>query len=208
MWAFEQLKLKAPTQIQLLDPMAGSGTFALEGLTLSSATFKIRDFSYQNLPRFQNLKRIEMRASEWPEIESSLVSDLNTQALKHNLKDFKQAEIYEGDAFQINFPAKDPESYRLVICNPPYGERVQKNFTLPKLIQLIQGPLAADAIALLTPRSWDLKGLADSEGLERFAPLDLKNGGLATSFTVLKPIQKISTVYCDGDKGDKDPRDP
>jgi 23S rRNA G2445 N2-methylase RlmL len=193
MWAFEQLKLKAPTQIQLLDPMAGSGTFALEGLTLTTPTFKTRDFSYQHLPRFQNLKKLEIKPSEWPEINNTLVSDLNTQALKQNLQGFRQSQVYEGDAFRLDFPKKGPESYRLVICNPPYGERVPKNFTLPKLLKLIHGPLMADGIALLTPRSWDLKALAESENLRLFQPLDFKNGGLSTSFKVLEPFRNLRT---------------
>lgn len=187
MWAFQQLNLKTSTRVQLIDPMAGSGSFALEALGLCTPTFKTREFSYQRLPRFQNLKKLELQNLELPTIEKVLVSDLKSQALKKNMQGFQRAQVLEGDAFLMDFPVKDPGVYRLVICNPPYGERIAKNFNLTQLIQLIQGPLNADGFALLTPRSWDLKGQEKKEGLKLKESLDVKNGGLPTRLWVFGP---------------------
>lgn len=185
-WAFEQLNLDSTTSFQLLDPMAGSGSFALEALTLEVTSFEARTFSYQHLPQFQNLKKLEFKNFNSPKLQNAVVCDLKAKGLKENLKRFSQVQVLEGDAFQLNFPEKEAGLYRLAICNPPYGERVPKNFELSKLIKLLKNSLAADAIALLGPRSWDLNALAKAEDLELLQPLDLKNGGLPTRFWVLK----------------------
>lgn len=188
-----QLKLKHPldSPIELIDPMAGSGSFILEALTGHQSSGPYRDFTYQHLPRFQNLPKWEPEKPKLlPLCQKAYAFDLQTQALHQNLNELPQVDIQQGNAFELKIAPPLNGVTRWVVCNPPYGERVPKDFTLPQLLELMSKTYQAQAIGLLTPASWDIPMAAQKQELKVVGHLDLRNGGLLTRFWGLKRNQE------------------
>lgn len=177
--------LKAPLPFDLIDPMAGSGSFILEALRFETPIAS-RSFSYQHSPFFRELERerpLIPNALNFFDFQKIKACDLKTDALEKNLP-ANRVDIQKQDAFELVW--KKEANSRLVILNPPYGERIAKSFSVPALLHALKKNLASDYIGLMAPRSWDIKTAAHEMGLEILGRFDLKNGGLAVSFWALK----------------------
>ena len=174
--AFEQ----AQSPITLIDPMAGSGTFSLEGAYITNGLIpgKCRDFALKNQPAFKeatwnyivnsSLRGNEVTAAISSPIHKILTSDISDKAveiIKHNVE---VSPLSEGcispqkrDFFSYTSDeiAKfRGESQAVIVLNPPYGKRLDANAPAlytrigKKLTELARGTKAPLAVAILAPK--------------------------------------------------------
>jgi putative N6-adenine-specific DNA methylase len=166
-----------------LDPMCGSGTFAIEAALISArrAPGMGRSFAFEALRGHDaaRIARVRQRfAALARPIEVAVhASDRNAGALRLAQKNAAAAGI--GDA--IRFERRDaadadvPSAPGLCAVNPPYGIRLDEE---------VSGSWRA--LAALLPRlaGWGVAVLAPDRGYERLLPpptsadLQLRNGGI------------------------------
>jgi len=171
----------------LLDMMTGSGTFSIEAalIALHRAPGRGRDFAFMNWPKYRpGLWRqllIEAQREEKSTLPSPIVAlDNNPKAIEAvelNLKKIGldgsiQLSCGNMQQLQPQFPSG------LMICNPPYGERLGKNASLKALyhdLDRLYGDTFADwQGAIICPESELIKSTSTS-----FAPsLRFSNGGI------------------------------
>jgi len=112
-------------EIELIDPMMGSGTFLLEGAHHEHATDK-RNFAFENF---------KSPPSEPPQIQTQrptftkligFEADAKTiKAARNNLKTVSTPiEIHQKDFFEAE-PLPETKNQRWLFVNPPYGERIK-----------------------------------------------------------------------------------
>lgn len=169
---------KDVTTLELYDPMAGTGTFLLEASQAQKDNFE-RSFAYQFIPK--TIVPPKRENSDEPLLSKIFACDLDARALRENTKNLK-IEICEGDCFTHKLPKKS--ATRIVISNPPYGERIKKEFKVSELIQLYKENIEADYVGLLGPAAWDIEGVVKKENI--LSKKKFKNGALAVCFWVLK----------------------
>jgi putative N6-adenine-specific DNA methylase len=107
-------------KVTLTDPMCGSGTFLLEAATFHLPLHE-RKFSFEEAPFFKG-KLVKKSEETTPLPLSSLhgieINEELAQKIISPLKKF-DIEIKNGDALIEKI------SPGLIICNPPYGERIK-----------------------------------------------------------------------------------
>lgn len=162
--------LPRETSYELVDPMMGSGTLLKEAYHFYVPND--RPHAFHNWLKNHSFPEINQTA---PKLHL-LGGDLHQAAHGLPLDSFVL-----GDCFKANYPT--PTHPRLVISNPPYGERLKKTFRVPELLTLYRDQLKASRAGLVTPRSWDFTPLLRPG--ERFHYWDFKNGGLAVRLWVL-----------------------
>ena len=126
----------------LLDIMTGSGTFAIEAalIALHRAPGKGRTFAFMNWPKYRpGLWRqllIEAQRGEKSTLCAPILAvDNNPKAIaaaQKNLEILGLADLIQlscGDMQQL----QPRLPHGLMICNPPYGERLGKNASLKSL---------------------------------------------------------------------------
>ena len=131
-------------EIPLYDPMCGSGTFLIEAAQIALGIpagskrrfgfYKIKQF---DAPAWQRYRDIARQAA--PQSLQVHGSDISKDALRAALSNFTAAGVDEvirirsGDL--LDMPA--PAASGIMICNPPYGERLGDDASLaafyPKL---------------------------------------------------------------------------
>lgn len=118
--------------VEIIDPMAGSGTFLLEAAYRDEVIDK-RDFA------FQHFAVEKISAPAIPDRKHKFVSlvgyeaDKKTwNASKQNLSDIKSANLRNEDFFKAE-PLPPAKGQRWVFCNPPYGERIKVKEPLAEL---------------------------------------------------------------------------
>jgi len=171
----------------LLDMMTGSGTFAIEAamIALHRAPGKERDFAFMGWPKYRpglwQQLLIEAQREEKSTISTPIVAlDNNPKAIAAVQKNLEmigltgliQLSCGQIQQLQPQFPSG------LMICNPPYGERLGKNASLKSLYhdlgRVYGTTFAAWQGAIICPESELLKttGIA-------FSPLlRFSNGGI------------------------------
>lgn len=118
------------TQIEIVDPMMGSGTFLVEAASKGELSDK-RDFAFDNFQGSAQSKL--MRKPVMNKYIKFIGFEKDGKALKaaeHNLKALKigaKLEIHKADFFaaQPLSPLATKSTQRWVFCNPPYGERIK-----------------------------------------------------------------------------------
>jgi len=128
LWAADFFSTK-----HLIDPMAGSGTFSLEGVmwALSKNPALCRSFSFQEQPGFKKTTWDYLIKKENPtqkrELPSFTIGDYNHKAIETILHNIKASQIppdilkpIQQDFFQM--PSSKEKS--LIVLNPPYGKRI------------------------------------------------------------------------------------
>lgn len=171
----------------LVDPMTGSGTFATEAalIALRRAPGKDRQFAFMNWPKYrQGLWRqlqVEAQREELSELPHAIIAaDNNPKAIDATLRNCESLgldgiiQIYNSDMQKLDPPTNEG----MLICNPPYGERLGKNATLKALYRDI-GTLYGQRFSgwkgmMLCPESELVKGTGIN-----FSPLvRFSNGGI------------------------------
>ena len=124
----------------LLTPMCGSGTFAIEAALIAGkkAPGLKHDFPFVRWPSLKQ-KRWQRALQKAESMHSDLkpqifASDLAAGLLDQARENAKLANVFEYiefeqlDARQLNVP-EGVEEPGLIICNPPYGDRVKGDVT-------------------------------------------------------------------------------
>jgi len=171
----------------LVDAMTGSGTFATEAalIALHRAPGRERQFSFMNWPKYRQglwkQLQVEAQREELSELPKAIIAvDSNPKAVDAATRNCEclglsgMIQISNGDMQNL-----EPEANEgLLICNPPYGERLGRNATLKALYRDI-GTLYGQRFSrwrgvILCPEN----ELVTSTGI-KFSPLvRFSNGGI------------------------------
>jgi putative N6-adenine-specific DNA methylase len=117
-WLLQELSLGLEGDLELIDPMCGSGTFLWEAVNLTQII--TRPMAYQFTPFDQKLK-MKSRSSSI-QFKKLWGLDLDQTTLDF-LNPTDEIEFKKHDLFLDPFiPEKSFK--RLLICNPPYGMRI------------------------------------------------------------------------------------
>jgi putative N6-adenine-specific DNA methylase len=174
----------------LVDAMTGSGTFAIEAalIALRRAPGVARQFAFMEWPKFRaGLWRqllLEAQQAEVKDLPATIVAvDNNRKAVAAAKQNLRAAGL--EDVIQLSCqPMQElvaQQSRGLILCNPPYGERIGRTASLQALYRDLGG-VFGEAFsgwrgALVCPDS----ELVRSTGLS-FAPrLRFSNGGIRVS---------------------------
>lgn len=196
----------------LHDPFCGSGTIAIEATlyAFNVAPGFGRRFALENLPIFNEKRAAEIKAEEAAKIRTDVEvritgSDIDNEAVERARKNAEYACVMAGRALKsidisAHIPRPDfiqsdfaeleaPYESGLLLCNPPYGERLGDEEQARELYKKM-GSLWKDF------EGWDI-GIITShpDFLENFghktsAIKKLKAGNLDTAFYIYKRQEK------------------
>ncbi len=181
------LALDFDGSLPLIDMMTGSGTFAIEAalIALRRAPGKGREFAFMHWPKYrpglwQQLS-IEAQREEKSTLPSSIIAvDNNPKAISAARLNLEMSgldgsvQLYCSNMQQLQpqFPSG------LLICNPPYGERIGKDASLGALYHDLGRMYGADFAdwqgAVVCPDS----ELVKSTGVAFTPILRFSNGGI------------------------------
>ena len=147
----------------LYDPMCGSGTFLLEAAQIAHhiAPGSRRHFAFERLQGFSPSTwddlRTAARAAERPVGWAKLyASDSSAEAVRSSLANLDRAgllaavELIQADWLEVAAPATEG----VVVCNPPYGVRLEEQETLaafyPQLAHVLKQGFAGWRCYFLT----------------------------------------------------------
>jgi putative N6-adenine-specific DNA methylase len=119
--------------VELIDPMMGSGTFLLEA-AFRDEPVEERDFAFEKFA--EKPARIPKLAAARPRIDSLIGFEKDAKTLaaaKENLKDTSHVTVKKEDFFDAKPLPPAGSKQRWVICNPPYNERLKVKEPLPEL---------------------------------------------------------------------------
>lgn len=192
------------SQITLLDPMMGSGTFLSEARSLWSGQFE-RPYAFQKWKRTPKLFQSPSFAFNYEIPTVSLFKkfvgfDLNEEMIPVATKNFAEVErqLHEvqKSSFQkaaIEFINQDALTgeYKSagplwMILNPPYGERLEANIKggLKGLAQTLCRQYNPEKIAILYPEKERIPSAP--AGYKVLKELKINNGGIRCFFTILE----------------------
>ncbi|MBI5540945.1 MAG: RNA methyltransferase [Bacteroidia bacterium] len=118
----------------LIDPMCGSGTIPIEAAYIATNTppgFNRKYYSFMSWNSFdvKDLTWVKERANAdiIPSEAEIICSDLNPEMIDFAFNNAKNAGMVDYITFKKEdfFDSIQPKSAGLLICNPPYGERLQ-----------------------------------------------------------------------------------
>jgi len=170
--------------------MTGSGTFAIEAALLAAnrPPGRHRQFAFMAWPRYRNgLWQLLLQEADRQRLESIPIRicgvDISPQAIAAAKKNAAQAGVSDFVDFTVQ-PMQElqaPAANGLILCNPPYGERIGQKETLGDLYRelgdLYQNVFHGWRAALLSPRD----SLTRATGLAWQQQLQFSNGGLKVS---------------------------
>lgn len=179
----------------LIDPMCGSGTFLIEAAMMAAdiAPGIHRDYfgflywKKHDKQLWQQLKaeaerRRHSGVARLPAIYGGDNSEKAVVAAKANL-----AEIGLSDAINVeqcsllDWPAKAKTvgNVGLMVCNPPYGERIGRNDDLPQLYESLGNVISQAFPGWRTSLITDNESLAKLTGLTSLESMPFDNGPIA-----------------------------
>ncbi len=174
----------------LIDAMTGSGTFAIEAalIALRRAPGAARDFSFMRWPRYRQglWEQLcqEARRQEATELSAPIIGvDSNPKAIAAA----QQNAIAAGVESLLELSCRPMQQLKtelsdgLILCNPPYGERLGRTAALQALYsdlgQLFNVSFTAWSAALVCPETELIRAVGGRfETLLRFS-----NGGIRVS---------------------------
>ncbi|MFT5281535.1 MAG: 23S rRNA (guanine2445-N2)-methyltransferase / 23S rRNA (guanine2069-N7)-methyltransferase [Kangiellaceae bacterium] len=177
----------------LLDPMCGSGTIAIEGAMIAA---KIAPNINRELWGFRNW--FGHQASDFDEVKTALIAqqktpdgpiyafDISTTILDYAVTNAENAGVVDYIEFKqcdaLHAKVKDTQGY--IVCNPPYGERLDDYVgLLPMYSQLgshLKTSFANWKVALLSSNDHLLKALK----LRTHKRFNLFNGKIETQLAL------------------------
>lgn len=165
----------------LCDPFCGSGTFAIEGALIAARIppGRQRDFAFMHWPGFRHglwQTLLDAADRQRAEIRCAITaSDISEQALVAARHNAQLAGVDDAIAFccQPAQQASPTTTTGLMICNPPYGERLNSSDSVRHQLHQLQKTMRQhwplwDA-AMLLPRD---------SALSDYARLCFSNGGI------------------------------
>jgi putative N6-adenine-specific DNA methylase len=194
--------------VTLIDPMCGTGTLLREGALLFQPSMR-QDFSFLqwsqtpkllkseglrgNYPRlpflFRSLKAFDRDSDSVARAQASL-SEIPGQITggRENHPQPIHFTAQKEDLFQANPHSRDSTGPVWVISNPPYGERLKAEFTVPELITQISRIHNPDRLGLLMGENQarTLKQAQLPASLKLQEQWPFQNGGLRVVFSIFE----------------------
>lgn len=171
---------------ELIDPMCGSGTIAIEAAMLANGVFPgeiRRSFGFMNWKNFnaELFKQVEIEAKENVAPVKIMASDISRRNIEMAVSNAEAAGVSQFIDFKVaDFKLLEPASEKpFLLFNPPYGERIAGNDTdFYKMIgdRLKQHYSDATVWIISTPEC--LKSI----GLRPSRKIPMLNGSLECSF--------------------------
>ena len=168
-----------------VDPMCGSGTFAIEAALLATRTApgRLRSFAFERWPshdvRAMRLLREKVDALRRPAPAPIVASDRDEGAVEITRRNAGRAQVAIDVRRQSLSDAKPPAGEGLLLTNPPYGARIGDTRSLRDLYATL-GKLANRAFA-----DWTFGFVTTDERLARASAIaftrssaPLPHGGL------------------------------
>jgi len=170
----------------LLDPMGGTGTFAIEAaqIATASAPGMYRDFAFQHWPghRTEIFDRVreELKEKNHDALFPILTTDADLKAVRTMKRNAGAAgmEKWIGIRQQEATAMEVPEPGTLIVMNPPYGKRIGEESSLVGLYSAIGDRLKAVASECT---AWILMGnreLSRHIGLRTSRKIPVFNGAI------------------------------
>lgn len=174
------------TDVTLVDPMCGSGTFLTEALTFRTP-LHLRTFAFEMAPFFKG-KAVKMTKSISADglLKDAIGFDHNQELLSKVKEEIKTLPIVFNVQDSLKTPIKIPGEM-IMICNPPYGERIQ--------IEGKRGAFLREAwkkfievdrpfrFGWLLPKDMD-DLFQNPKGYKQISRRSFRNGGLAVTFWI------------------------
>jgi putative N6-adenine-specific DNA methylase len=177
------------SEVSLTDPMCGSGTFLLEAATFHLPLHE-RKFSFEEAPFFKGkLVRKPEPTTSLPvkslcgiEINEEIADKVKAPLAKFGIK------IKNGDALIEKI------SPGLIICNPPYGERIKtpgkRGIFLRESLEKFLTEDKPERLGWLIPT--DMEDLVPKiKNYKMRSKRKFRNGGLAVTFQVWQKTQTL-----------------
>ncbi len=173
----------SPSDLTLIDPLVGSGTFLTEAAGLYKPTNAFRTFSFMH---FRLLEKLQLKVLP-PTVNKTTFKnffgfDNSEEAIKactENIKNFGGSDIQISHRDLLS-PPSDTQGLApsIVITNPPYGERLSK---IPSnlLMTSIAEQYHPQAIGLLLPSNTQVKPPSE---YKKKSELKIKNGSIDVTF--------------------------
>ncbi len=177
--------LKWHGEIPLIDPMCGSGTFPIEAALLARkrAPGAHRCFAFMHWPHFREGLWNSLLASATLEVQplpvSIHASDMDPRAVEATARNMTKAGVAENIEIGLTSLARlvPPAERGLILCNPPYGKRLEGDQNLERLYRdmgdIFRRNFRGWSLALVCPAK-----LAGKTGLPLKKMVGLTNGGI------------------------------
>lgn len=148
------------SKLDLIDPMCGSGTIAIEAAMIQKGISwdSFRSFSFMNWINYQSelLDRVK-NAFQMPKDQSKqiIASDVDPKALDTAIGNAKKAGVADDIEFQLrplSYYNHNPQANVMYIFNPPWGKRLEQSQLLQE--EIIQLSHKSTALILLSPDNY------------------------------------------------------
>lgn len=173
-------------RMTLIDPMMGAGTFLCEGLLWGRPNF-LRQYSGQTPTQFKQETPI-FKQLVGVDIDSQVVNKAKANVALVNTGGEK-VKLVSGDVFEIDPEKLNIKGETLVVCNPPYGERleIKKENYFSDLLRVVGERLMPFRIGIIIPQNkiGEIKLPVNYRNINQMPFL---NAGLPVVFLVLQKL--------------------
>ena len=177
-------------ELELVDPMAGSGTILLEALHFSTAVISAQ-WSLWGMKRFEKVKpphQVPHDSSPFRELCAFEMSSEQFKCLSKNLQAYQShVQLEHGDALKIKRAVKkDPARALVALVNPPYNLRLKGKSPIKLMKELMAVAFSnwqCDQVYFLLPKQFD-KDLSQAltDQFQHQILGSFNHGGLRVSF--------------------------
>ncbi len=171
------------SDIELIDPMCGAGTFLSESLSMDHSL--ARSFFLESFPLMKDSLTEMPVLEEKNLVKKTIGFDFHEKALHvaaENLKNFKSdyLEISKADLFSKSDGLVSPSGMkRVVVVNPPWGKRLHLQGQ-GDVLETLYHKYKPDRIGLLMPARWKTVSIP----LEKVRDIPINNSGVENRFLV------------------------
>lgn len=197
----------------LIDPMCGSGTLAIEAALLAA---DIPSMVERQHYAFKNFKSFDAEA--WGKVQSEVnrrpvdlgfkifASDIDAGMLQKAKRNSRMAPIGNMISFTVKdvFELEPPSEKGLLICNPPYGERMGEDEDIAELYQKLGDAFKNSFVGY---DCWVISSNIDAiknVGLKASKKIKVFNGNLECSFREFKVFEGSKKIKKPSEKEDED----